>query len=56
MANDVRITVSVTDNASAPLRKVGQETDKLGTSAGGTGASMLTMGLAITAVTATVGA
>lgn len=56
MANDVRITVSVTDNASAPLRKVAQETDNLGTSAGGTGASMLTMGLAITAVTSTVGA
>jgi len=56
MANDVRITVSVNDNASAPLRKVAQETDNLGTSAGGTGASMLTMGLAITAVTATVGA
>ena len=55
MANDVRITVSVNDNASAPLRKVGQETDKLGTSAVGTGASMLSMGLAITAVTATVG-
>ena len=56
MANDVRITVSVTDNASAPLRKVAHETDNLGTSAGGTGASMLTMGVAITAVTATVGA
>ena len=54
MANDVRITVSVTDNASAPLRKVAQETDKLGTSAGGTGASMLSMGVGFGVVTAAI--
>ena len=52
MANDVRIRVSVTDDASPALRKVGQETDRLGTSAGGTGASMLSMGVAFAAVTA----
>ena len=52
MANDVRIHVSVQDDASATLRQVGQETDKLGTSAAGTGSSMLSMGVALAAVTA----
>ena len=33
MANDVRIHVTVTDDASPALRKVGQETDKVGASA-----------------------
>jgi len=52
MANDVRIHVSVQDDASPTLRQVGQETDKLGTSASGTGSSMLSMGVALAAVTA----
>ena len=52
MANDVRIHVSVQDDASPTLRQVGQETDKLGTSAAGTGSSMLSMGVALAAVTA----
>ena len=51
MANDVRIHVTVTDDASPALRKVGQETDKVGASASGTGSSMLSMGVAFAAVT-----
>jgi len=51
MANDVRIHVTVTDDASPALRKVGQQTDKVGTSASGTGSSMLSMGVAFAAVT-----
>jgi len=51
MANDVRINVTVTDDASPALRKVAQETDKVGTSASGTGSSMLSMGVTFAAVT-----
>ena len=51
MANDVVVHVIVTDDASPALRKVGQETDKVGTSASGAGSSMLSMGVAFAAVT-----
>lgn len=56
MANDVRIHVTVQDDASPTLGKIKTETDGLSASANGAGASMLSMGVGIAAVTAAAAA